>query len=278
MLRIERNGCAVGRLALHDLVPPHVAIFDHRHRRGIADTLHHQHVLDGAGPLDRSVAGRLEIDSLATAPAAVSGDEQLGLGVVDATGQGIGREAAEDDGVWRADPSAGQHGDGQLRDHGHVDGDSVTRAHTKLLERVSGLLHLAMEVGERQRPFVTGLADPVEGDLVAVPGLDVPIDAVLRDVELAALEPLRERRLPGERPGERLVPAQLLPGQVRPEGLVVGIRGHIEVRTSVGLGLELRARRECLPLAHEILDLRATASGALLFGHAVPPPRCFTSP
>jgi hypothetical protein len=53
-----------------------------------------------------------------------------------------------------------------------------------------------MEVGVGDRPGVAGLADPVVGDLVAEPVLDVAVDAVVGDVQLAAGEPLRERAGP----------------------------------------------------------------------------------
>ena len=43
----------------------------------------------------------------------------------------LGGEAAEDDGVRRADAGAGQHGDGQLGHHAHVDGDAVALFHAE---------------------------------------------------------------------------------------------------------------------------------------------------
>ena len=67
------------------------------------------------------------------------------------------------------------------------------------LERVREPDDLALEVGERDRPpLALGLALPVVGDLVAEAGLDVPVDAVVADVQLAAEVPLRVRQLPLE--------------------------------------------------------------------------------
>ena len=68
----------------------------------------------------------------------------------------------------------------------------------ELEEGVGGLADLALEVREGDRPRVAGLADPVVGDLVAQAALDVAVDAVVGDVELAAGEPLRERQVPLE--------------------------------------------------------------------------------
>ena len=118
--------------------------------------------------------------------------------------QRLGGEAAEDDRVRRADPGAGEHRDRQLRDHRHVDRDPVALLDAELLQRVGGLADLAQQVGVGERPRVAGLADPVVGDLVAAAGLDVPVEAVVGDVQLAADEPLRERQVPLEGRVERL--------------------------------------------------------------------------
>ena len=157
---------------------------------------HDEGVLDRRGQLERLVDGRLEADGLAAPPAAVGGDDQLRLGVVDAVRQRLGAEAAEDDRVRRPEPRAGEHRDRQLGDHRHVDRDPVAGPDAELLERVGGLLDLAQEVGVGQRPGVARLADPVVGDLVAEAVGDVAVEAVVADVQLAAGEPLRERAGP----------------------------------------------------------------------------------
>ena len=97
---------------------------------------------------------------------------------------------------------------------------------------------LALEVGEGDRPAVVlGLAFPVVGDLVALPGLDVAVDAVEADVELAAEVPLRVRRLPVEELGERLEPGDALARLGLPELLEVAL---VDVRLRVGLRGEVR--------------------------------------
>ena len=180
----------------------------------------------------------LEADLLAPPVAAVGGDQDLRPAVVDAARQGLGREAPEDDRVGRADAGAGEHRDRQLRDHRHVDGDAVALLDAELLEGVGGLADLAQEVGVGQRPGVARLADPVVGDLVAEAGLDVPVEAVVGDVELAADEPLRERQVPLEGRVERLRPADPLARQALPEGHVVALGLVVEVSLRVGLGDE----------------------------------------
>ena len=134
------------------------------------------------------------------------------------------REAAEDDRVRRADPGAGEHRDRQLGDHRHVDGDPVAGLDAELEQRVGRLADLALEVGVGDRPGVAGLADPVVGDLVAEAALDVPVDAVVGDVELAADEPLGERQVPLERRVERLDQSIRSRASSRPERLGVAPR------------------------------------------------------
>ena len=60
-----------------------------------------------------------------------------------------------------------------------------------------------VQVGVGDVALLALLAAPVERDAVAVAGLDVAVEAVVRGVELAADEPLGERRV---RPVEHLVP------------------------------------------------------------------------
>ncbi len=58
-----------------------------------------------------------------------AGDDDLGFGIVDAGSELPGREAAEDDGVDRPQARAGQHGNGCLGHHGHVDDDPIPLGH-----------------------------------------------------------------------------------------------------------------------------------------------------
>ena len=222
----------------------------------VAGPLDDDRGLDGRRVESASSAAALSADRLAAPVAAVGGDQDLRPAVVDPAGQGFGREDPEDDRVGRPDPRAGQHRDRQLRDHRHVDRDAVAGPDAQLLQRVGRLADLAEEVAEGQRPGVARLADPVVGDLVAEAVLDVPVDAVVGDVQLAAGEPLRERQLPFERLVEGLRPADPLAGALGPERLEVGLRLGVQVLGRVGLGGEGRVRREEPRLREEVFDLR----------------------
>ena len=103
------------------------------------------------------------------------------------SGERVGREAAEDDGVRRAEPRAREHRHRQLRDHAHVDRDRRSLLHAELLERVGEADDVALEVRVRDRARLAfRLAFPVVGDLLSRAGLDVPVDAVEADVQRAA--------------------------------------------------------------------------------------------
>ena len=186
--------------------------------------------------------------------AAVGGDDQLRLRVVDAVGERLGGEAAEDDGVRCADAGAGEHGDGELRNHRHVDGDAVAAPHAELLQRIGGPVHLDIEIVVGDDLAVSGLALPVVGDLVAAAGIDVAIEAVHGDIELTAVEPLGKGGIPLEDGVPGAIPIELcrLAG---PIGLWVSRgplvdRGVVDVR----LSREFGRRREPSLLEKQRLD------------------------
>ena len=89
----------------------------------------------------------------------------LALGVVDAAGERVGGEAAEDHRVRGADAGAGQHRDHGLGDHRHVDRDPVAGLDAELGQRVGGLADLVLELGVGDGAGVAGLALPVEATL-----------------------------------------------------------------------------------------------------------------
>ncbi len=217
----------------------------------LAGALDDEHLLHRGVPAgERLVHGGLESRGLAAPVAAVGGDDDLGLDIEDAGAQGVGGEPAEHHGVGGAEARAGEHRDHGLRDHREVDRDPVALHHTERCERVRRAADLALEVGVGDRAGVARLALEVDGDAVAVAGLDVAVDAVVGDVELPADEPAGERGVgPVEGVGEVGVPGDELAGLLGPESQAV--RGGLVVEGGGGVGLrcELRARLERLFLA-----------------------------
>src|SRR5439155_319984 len=111
-IAVDRDGRALRGLALDDVVPPDVpALRHHAGRRTIAEAAHNQDVPHGRSLGEGRVHGRLELRGLALPPAAVGGDDELRLRVVDPAGESLRAEAAEDDGVRRPEPGAGKHRD-----------------------------------------------------------------------------------------------------------------------------------------------------------------------
>ena len=136
-------------------------MFDRRCRCGVDDD-----VLDGVARGHGFVDGALELDLVAAAVACVLRDDGHARRIVDAVGDGVGGESAEDDGVDGADARACQQGDGQFRRHAHVDGDAVAFADAERLERVGELLHFDVQFGVGQAANFARLAFPDDGGLV----------------------------------------------------------------------------------------------------------------
>ena len=114
----------------------------------LAGAAHDEHVArrSGTRATASSTVG-LSARRLAAAVAAVGGDDDPGLGVVDAVGERLGGEAAEDDRVRGADAGAGQHRDDRLGDHRQVDRDPVARADAEVGQGVGGPADLAVQLG-----------------------------------------------------------------------------------------------------------------------------------
>ena len=121
--------------------------------------------------------------------ALVGGDYDPAIRVEDAVFQGFWGKSAEDDGVHRANPRAGEYRHHDLGHHGHVDGDSVTLLDAPGFEHIGELAHVFMQlpVGD----FFVGrriVALPDDRYLVA-PSRQVAVQTIVRNVQLGAFEP-----------------------------------------------------------------------------------------
>ena len=260
----ERAGFVLRGCRGHHVVPPQVAPLGPLHV--VVAALDDQDVLDGVlwafRARQRLVDRGLEWAHLAFSVTAVCRDDDLGAGVVDARAQAVGREAAEHHRVHRADAGDGEHRADRLGDHRQVDRDAVALLDAELGQHVREALDLVGELGVGDLAAVARLALPQQRDAVAVACVDVPVEAVVGDVQLAVGEPLRERRVrPVEHFGERLVPVQLARA-VGPERLTVGIRLVVKLGRGDRLRGELGGGREAACLVEKVVDLA---------GHRVPP-------
>ena len=234
----HRIGGAVGRLRRDEILPPVVAASLHRRlaRRSWLATAIDERGGDRWRLLHRLVGDRLQLEEAPLPVATVGGDQHLRLGVVDAVGECRGRKAGEDHAVRRTEARAGEHGDCHLRDHRHVDRHAIALANAERLQRIRGLLHLAVQVVVGEGAPITRLADPVNGDLLAKPRRHMAVNAVLCNVQRAVGEPLGEREVPLQRLGEGGAPGEALTRLLRPEGNGVDGRFGVDRGADVGSG------------------------------------------
>src|SRR5690606_40167861 len=106
---------------------------------------------------------------------------------------------------------------------------TVALPNAQVPENVGELPDLAVQVPVRHDPHVARLTLPDQSRLVPPRPRQVPIETVVRDVQLSADEPLRERRRPVQDPLPRLDPVKL-PGPLRPERLRVRPGARLDLR------------------------------------------------
>ena len=163
----------------------------------------------------------------------------------------------------RADAGTGEHGDGELRNHAHVDADAVSLGDTELAKRVGQPRDLAQHLRVGQvGALAPGLPDPVIGDAVAPARLDMTIEAVRGDVQLAVGEPRAVRRIPLEPRARLLEPADELAGQIAPETLGIFLGAPVDgLVLDHRVGGELLGRWEGALLVEQRLDCGLRALG-----------------
>ena len=127
------------RLALDQVVPPDIPTLGHVD--SVVGPLQDDDVADIRSAGQGHIGVGLELDHVSGTPRAVLGDDHPGIGVEDPAGEGVGGEPAEHNRVDQTETSAGQHGDGELGDHAHVDGDPVAFLHAEAEQPVGETAH-----------------------------------------------------------------------------------------------------------------------------------------
>jgi hypothetical protein len=179
-LGFVRAGLVQVRGAGHEVVPPEVAARGHGDL--VAAAAEDDDVLDAGRVRQGAIDAALELDDPAAAPAAVGGDDQPRLAVVDAVLDGLGAETAKDDGVHDAQSRARQHRHGRLGHHRHVNGGAIALLQAERFEHVGKLADLAMQLPVCKRADVTGLAFENNGGLVLAMRAEVAVEAVFGKV------------------------------------------------------------------------------------------------
>ena len=187
ILRAHLRRRAIGRGLGEGLVIPDVAALDPADLA--AGAPHDEAGLDRGAARQRLIGIGLQRDLAPAAQPLVRGDEAVGIAILDAAHQALRREAAEDDAVDRPDARAGQHGEGGLGDHRHVDGDPVALLDAAVLQRIGQAADLGIGLAIADVLLLMGaVALPDDGGLVGAGG-EMPVEAIGRDVQRAVMEP-----------------------------------------------------------------------------------------
>jgi hypothetical protein len=124
----------------------------------------------------------LELDDLAAPPAAVRGDDETGLAVVDAVLERLRTETAEHDRVHGADARAREHGDDRLGNHRHVDRDAITGHDAHVFENMGEPADVKMQLLISDGADIARLAFKNERGLVFAGGSEVAVEAIFRNI------------------------------------------------------------------------------------------------
>ena len=137
----------------------------------------------------------LQRHNAAAAIGAIGGDERDCAAVDDAITNAVGAESAEDNRVHRADPRAGQHGNRRLGNVREINDHAIALFDVVPFQHIRETANFVMQLLVGERALVARFAFPDDCRLVSARPAQMPIETILRDVEFAADEPLRERRL-----------------------------------------------------------------------------------
>ena len=196
--------------------------------------------------LEGFVGDFLQFDGLAAHEPAVSGDQDLGLGVGDAVVHRFHRKAAVNHTVDCADLGAGEHGEDQFRHPRHIDRNNVSPGHPHAPQDIGQLRDFPVDAQVGKGAAATVFPLPDERLFVAAPGFLMAVEGILDDVAARSRKPFVKRLigfiqdlLPGFIPiqaGRHIGPelfrvltapaVEVFPGG---ETLLVHVGGHIGV-------------------------------------------------
>ena len=121
--------------------------------------------------LKSDIRARLVIDKLPVAVVSVHVDHHAASGVGRSKPGGLATESAEHDRMDDAQPGTRQHGDYQLRNHGHVNRDAIAGSEpAEIAQDRRDLIHTGEQflVGDRVDRLILGFRDKNERSLVLV--------------------------------------------------------------------------------------------------------------
>src|SRR5215813_9139518 len=98
----------------------------------------------------------------------------------------------------RADARTSEHGDREFGNQRHVKRDTIAALNAGVFEYVGKLADFGVKLLIGEGACFAGFAFPDQRGFVAAPGGEMTIETVVREIDLAAAEPLRMRRIPFE--------------------------------------------------------------------------------
>ena len=140
----------------------------------------------------------LQRHNSASAIRPIGGDHSDGAAVENAIANALGAESTEDHRMHRANSCAGQHGNRGLGNIWEINDDPISFFDFVPFQDVCETANFAMQLLVGEGAFVARFAFPNNCRLVSPKafGAKMSIQTILRNIELAADEPLREWRLP----------------------------------------------------------------------------------
>ena len=122
-----------------------------------------------------------------------------------------------------ANARTGEHRDGGLRHHRHVQSDKVAFANSDGLEGVGSTTHLGMQLLVGEGAHIPGLTLPDQGCFVGLGAIQMTVKTVVGEVGCSSLKPARKRRIvPVENGVKWFKPMQFTTGGLSPERIWIG--------------------------------------------------------
>ncbi|OQA51889.1 MAG: hypothetical protein BWY45_03279 [Euryarchaeota archaeon ADurb.Bin294] len=89
-----------------------------------------------------------------------------------------------------SNPCAGKHGYNKLRDAWHVDTDPIPFLHAKRFQGIAKPHDILVKLVIGKNPFFTIFPCPEDGDFVSPVIIDMPLQAVVGNIQVCAGEPV----------------------------------------------------------------------------------------
>jgi hypothetical protein len=129
-----------------------------------------------------------------------------------------------------------EHRNYDLRDHRQIDPDHVALPHSEILQGIREQLHVTVQVSVGDHPLLAFLTGPMKRHTTPATSVDMAVQTVIENVQLAVRKPLVKRRVRVvENSRERLVPMQLS-GLLSPERVGIAVRPRLQVNCVDSLG------------------------------------------